>query len=229
MHTYSREYKQAFERYLRKGVPPEISVKGPRDILDVLLREVESEMRRELSSASQWTTYHMSLHFYLNGGRAVTLQEMGHLEAVKNEYESRYLQNFTQQIAEKARSLPNGNIVDDFSRGYEFGAVAWAHGGSRMDGTYQGTIYYGSDGKRYTSGTAHFAFSDRFADPLDVRSILAGLVDLPRKIEDFFTGQSEIEEFREEDLLEVILQNFEFGGDPYYITGGWKSNIQLLL
>ncbi len=246
MHPHSPEYKRAFELYLRKGVRPDGEVKaiglvgrlvaryGPR-LYAHLVRLAEERMRAELTRVGSWSSAQMAIHFYLGGGRDVTLEEIGHMNAIVAHYEKYYFQRFIDQILKEAHERDDGHMVETFDQGYDFSPIVWAHGESRMQGRFEGDIHTTHSQRRFISGKIHLRFSDTFTDPLDIRQILVGIIDFPHEVEVFlrdilgFADETLIEEFHEEDIIDDIRRSSEFRGQAYQITGQWTVDMQSFL
>lgn len=123
------------------------------------------------SSYDRWTISDFVRHYYRGQGRPVTLLEIGHLREIAEHYAfaegvEGAFRRLADQIADKARSSGPGAFTYDFGDAYDFGSVAFPHGGSEVSGIFVGLADDRGEmlGIR---GDIIFTFSDVFADPLD--------------------------------------------------------------
>jgi SPP1 gp7 family putative phage head morphogenesis protein len=117
-------------------------------------------------------------HYYYGDGRTLTLAEIGLLQEIAEHYAfatgtEGAFRRLSDQIADKARSVPAGRLSYDFDYWYDFGDVEFSHGGGSVKGTFQGTVIHDS-GILRISGESSFVFSDSFADPWDIGTELGG-------------------------------------------------------
>ena len=117
-----------------------------------------------------WTDLDFVSHYYFGGGRTVTLEEIGHLRAIAEQYAYRdgqegAFRRLVGQIASESRKQGDGPMSYLFGFWYDFGAVAFSHGDGTVQGVFNGAIQ--RHGPMIAiSGTADFHFSDRFEDPI---------------------------------------------------------------
>ena len=156
-----------------------------------------------------WTNLELSAHFYVGGGEAVTLEEIGLLDAVKQDYEREYLGLFLEQMREKSRSMPEGFFADNFDNSYNFIGTLYSFRNAGVRGSFVGEIKTNEQGERRLEGNAVFEFYDSFKDPLDIAETFAK------------TGAVFIEGFSEKDLWKIIKDGANIGGKPYKINGKW--------
>ncbi len=183
-------------------------------IIDTIIDDVSTKItellayfRNILLHVNIWKNRHFVAYFYVGGGRAVTLEEIGHLTRIRNYYETHYLQRFKNQLQQRAVHLPDGKFTDDFKHSYDFGAVSYPHGGSTIAGKFTGKIETLPSGKRVYSGNVSVAFSDVFTDP--IRVIDHVMLEIPT------VGQP----------YEWIALLAEVGGAKYDIRGNWETTV----
>jgi hypothetical protein len=69
------------------------------------------------------------------------------------------------QIADKARKNDATTLEYSFERAYDFGAVAFSHGGGRVAGSFSGSVDR-HDAVIEITSAASFQFTDEFKDPI---------------------------------------------------------------
>ncbi len=109
---------------------------------------------------------------YFADGRAVTLEEIGHLREIAEQYAyadgaQGSFRRLSGQISDAARENGAGELYVPFNNTYQFGDVAFSHGRGTVSGSFLGTVEYHDDMLRIT-GESNFEFADEFADPLDM-------------------------------------------------------------
>ncbi|WP_323716074.1 hypothetical protein [Paracoccus aminovorans] len=82
-------------------------------------------------------------HYYFGGGQAVTLDEIGHLRDIAEQYAYRdgtegAFRRLSGQIADAAREQGTGPVGYDFRFTYDFGSVAFSHGDGTVKGLFIG-------------------------------------------------------------------------------------------
>ncbi len=122
------------------------------------------------SSYDRWTNSDFVRHYYVGGGRAVHLLEIGHLREIAEQYAygdgaEGAFRRLADQIANAARSQGTGALQYRFEGAYDFGDVAFSHGDGVVRGEFIGYVDDRGNMLRI-SGEANFEFSDEFADPL---------------------------------------------------------------
>ncbi|REF70166.1 MULTISPECIES: hypothetical protein [Paracoccus] len=111
-------------------------------------------------------------HYYFGGGRAVTLDEIGYLRGIVEQYAYRdgaegAFPRLSGQIADAARKQGTGPVAYDFRFTYDFGSVAFSHGDGTVKELFIGWAEdYGEIFR--ISGDISFEFTDDFVDPLDM-------------------------------------------------------------
>ncbi|MFN0115325.1 MAG: phage minor head protein [Paracoccaceae bacterium] len=117
-----------------------------------------------------WTDLDFVNHYCSGAGRTVRLEELGHLQAIAEQYAYRdgdegVFHRLAGQIASNARQQGEGAISHEFRNAYDFGPVAFSHGCGVVRGYFSGVIRrHGS--MLAISGRADFFISDRFGDPV---------------------------------------------------------------
>lgn len=126
----------------------------------------------------RWEGRRFVAHFYLGGGRAVTLHEIGHLREIVEHYayeagvEGAY-RRLSGQIASAARDKGPGAFEYEFRGAYGFGDVEFSHGGGEVRGTFSGVAE--DRGAIYSvRGASSFEFHDVFTDPLGMEREFGG-------------------------------------------------------
>ncbi len=160
------------------------------------------------SGRPRWENLDFVRHFYFDGGRTVTLREIGHLREVVEHYAYRLgaFRRLSNEIAEFARESGEGAILDDFGQPYEFGQVEHAHGRSVVSGFYRGRRTDRGT-MMATACTIEFVFSDVFTDPANLRERLFGGSELNR-------------------VSPGIARLTDLGGRAYKITGSWTVRFE---
>lgn len=153
----------------------------------------------------KWTDFDLTRHFYLGGGRGVSLSEIGHLQGVIRYYFftlGKY-NDLNAQIVSAARRHLGGEFAYDFEKSYEFREYLYVFGGGVVSGVFVGSSHY-RDGMLVVKGTAEYFYDDMFTDPLDLREFLEGTSD-------------------PEDL-NWLEQAAEVGGHYFPIKDYWKTD-----
>lgn len=163
-----------------------------------------------------WENMELSAYFYVGQGQPVSLEKIGHLDAIRDYYNANYLQIFIDQIREKAASVPDGSMSDDFMRPYSFYAILYSYRSSTMSGLFTGEVTTLPTGQRTIDGLASFEFHDEFKDPLEFRQIWVGL----RNLVLFWDKITE---------KEAEMAWAELGGQPYAISSNWTMEIHEIL
>ncbi len=145
----------------------------------------EHDLQGLAAPGAYWSISDFIRHFYLGEGRAVTLEEIGHLRAIAEHYsysseppedspdqEHGAFRRQSNQIAREARGTGEGPLQYDFNGSYDFGDVEFPHGDAKVAGLFLGFVK--SDGEMLTvSGSATYRFTDTFTDPLDLRETIS--------------------------------------------------------
>lgn len=166
-----------------------------------------------------WENTEMSLYYFLGNGQGVTLEQMGHLERIRDYYTQHYLIRFQDQIRKNAAYAPLGVFQDNFDKSYGFINVIFSYGDSTVEGTFNGKITQLSDGTKLVSGNMYFRFSDTFKDPLDVGQTYVFL----RNAIPYLTDIKEV------DLAEWFKEATNLWQKPYLITGKWEMSFTSLV
>lgn len=124
------------------------------------------------SGPVRWGNREFVWHYYFGDGRAVTLEEIGHLREIAEQYAyadgaQGSFRRLSGQISDAARENGAGELYVPFNNTYQFGDVAFSHGRGTVSGSFLGSVEYHDDMLRIT-GESSFEFSDDFADPLDM-------------------------------------------------------------
>ncbi len=176
-------------------------------------------IRRYLENKSVWDDLDMSLYFYVGAGQPVTLEKLGHLDAIKRHYEANYQQAFRNQIIRESVGVRDGKINVSFSQSYDFKDVMYSYGNSGVLGKFEGNITTHASGKRVAVGNAELRFDDSFKDPVSI----AQLTVTVRKI---VPG---LEKLSEQQLSSLWRELSNLGGTPYAISGSWSTRLSLAL
>jgi hypothetical protein len=97
--------------------------------------------------------------------------EIGHLNDIARHYAydvdgEGAFRRLADQIADKARKGgATSTLTYTFDRIYDFGAVAYSHGGGRVAGSFSGAVDR-HDAVIEITGAASFQFTDEFKDPI---------------------------------------------------------------
>ena len=124
-----------------------------------------------VSDARRWGNIDFVRHYYFGRGRPVDLMEIGHLNEIARHYAYDVdgvgvFRRLSNQIADEARtSGATSRLEYTFDRTYDFGAVAFSHGGGRVEGSFSGTVDR-RDAVIEITGAASFQFTDEFKDPI---------------------------------------------------------------
>jgi len=304
-------YKKAFNLYLRKGVPIELSLKAAaqehptthyiwrtrgdnkvrashaanngrvfswdnpppvghpgedyncRCTAEPYLRG-ESEfanqtLTSEVNDASpKWKKQDFVEHAFKGGGD-VTLSGIGHLQDIINHYayhlgEAGIFEKVNGQVIVAARAVGDGYFPYEFSRSYDFTAVAYPHGGSTVSGIFKGYVSE-KNGLMKIDGTVEYFFDDAYTDPARIRDkLIFGTSDpgeaaeiLRRITEDLRQYLREIsdaysvpeilrritaiiaEYLPDTPSVEAVSEILRFitdgGGKVYAITGQWQTEL----
>lgn len=152
----------------------------------------------------QWTNVDLTRHFYLGGGRGVTLSEIGHLQGVINHYFytlGKY-NDVNAQIIEEARKHVDGEFYYSFGRSYAFRSYLYAFGGGVVEGVFVGSSQ-SKNGTLVIKGSVEYFYDDVFTDPVSIRE----QYDADGKPQD----------------MSQIEQLTEFGGSYFPIKDYWKT------
>lgn len=130
----------------------------------------------------------------LKGGGDVTLSGIGHLQDIITHYayhlgEVGIFEKVNGQVIDAARVVGDGYFSYEFSRSYDFTAVAYPHGGSTVSGIFKGYVSE-KNGLMKIDGTVEYFFDDDYTDPADIRQGLLGTSD-PRVKPQKFCGVSQ--------------------------------------
>jgi hypothetical protein len=159
--------------------------------------------RNILKAGGKWTNIHFVAHFYVGGGRPVTLKKIGHLDDVQDYYSKHYLKRFHDQLIDKAPA-EDGLYTNEFSAAYDFEDVKFSHGDSTIRGKFKGKVYTRRFGERLYEGNTAFHFHDVFTDPLDIVTVIKAL--LPG----------------ETDVWQWVKDLADTGGLAYEINDSWE-------
>lgn len=228
-----------FQYYLRKGIrlDPALLVKAveeeeqqrlppivdnyPFDINDVV-RYIAQEYLKNVPDASRWEDVHFVKHFYLGNGRGVTLDEIGHLNEVMQAAEGIMYERLKQQVADAAAKSESGRFEYAFQNRYDFD-VEFSYGESKLDGLYEGEVFWMGRGLRGYRGIAKISFSDAFVDPVDRiqvrRWFNATTVDINKWAKELTGFDLSLE------ITDEMIRNAEMGGMSYPITGAWEWGV----
>lgn len=199
----------AFNYYLRKGVQLNVE-----DLLTKLTKQEEPQplSREELQEivpqpGPYWEDISFVAHFYLAAGEPVTLQQIGHLDAVKKISESEIYPRFKNQMAQDIRrnNIRSGAYSNDFSGSYSFSAISFMHGNGTVKGQFDGIVKWEGDVQVFT-GQAFLEFSDIFSDPFSIIEKLTGNSNDP-------------------DVPYLLRHLANLTGTPYPITGEWEAEL----
>lgn len=83
-------------------------------VAPIIAKEIRNELLDYLKKTIPWGNREMSLYFFLGNGKGVMLEEIGHLNAIRNYYVQHYLPRFEEQIRQHAASAPIGPFQDSF-------------------------------------------------------------------------------------------------------------------
>ncbi len=139
-----------------------------------------------------------------------------HLNAIKSHYETHYYSNFTSQIGEKAKTLPDGSFNDRFEKSYNFKEVLFSYRMSTLHGKFEGEINTLPSGNRVIKGTTEIQFIDWFSDPVDMRQITLLLINQLRS-----------NPMKDKEIAEFYRIWSEVGGKPYPILEKWDRKIEI--
>ncbi len=118
----------------------------------------------------KWTNVDLTQHFYLGGGRGVTLSEIGHLHGVINYYFyslGKY-SDVNAQIVDAARKHLGSEFAYPFDNSYGFRGYLYVFGGGVIAGMFVGSSRY-QNGMLVVKGKVEFFYDDTFTDPVDLR------------------------------------------------------------
>lgn len=180
-------------------------IEGSLDRISEKVVVILEYFRRLLSTVGRWEDRHFAAHFYVGGGRLITLDEIGHLKDIQAYYEAHYLERFVSQIRNNAAIHIHGRFEDSFERAYNFRPVKYSHGGVTISGYFNGNITINTDGRKTVSGKAKIHFNDEFTDPVRfIDKVLPFLNITP---------------------TEWMILVGELGGERYPIEGDWEIKI----
>jgi hypothetical protein len=171
-----------------------------------------------LKISNRWGNLHFTLHFYIGGGKGVTLRQTGNFETIKQFYEANYQQAFINQIINKVLHSPEGLLLDDFEHSYNFKPALYSLGKSIMRGRFAGTISHEPHNTIRIKGNILFELEDSFKDPLSTSEIIATIIDYIPFLE-----------FSEEDLPKFIKNITNYGGIVYPITEQWTTELDFVV
>jgi hypothetical protein len=129
------------------------------------------------SGARRWGNPDFVRWYYFGRGQAVDLMEIGHLNEIAQRYAYEVgtkdkpdgegaFRRLADQIADEARKGgATSTLTHTFDRTYDFGAVAYSHGGGRVAGSFLGSVDR-HDAVIEITGAASFQFTDEFKDPI---------------------------------------------------------------
>ena len=159
-----------------------------------------------LGSANPWSSLDLVKHFYFGGGRALSLEEIGHLKAVVEHYRDHHgaFRRVAGQVADAARSKMDGSFVYDYARTYGFRPIAWVHGDAVVSGYFQGNVR-SHQGMLSVEGNCFFDFSDVFTDPTDLMKLIR--VEKPQ------------------DLPLAVRLGSDLLGTAFHVFGNWYTRL----
>jgi Phage Mu protein F like protein len=166
------------------------------------------------NSFDKWSKLDFVDHFYFGGGRDVTLSETGHLAGVIDYYFYRIFREgkhsydrVNAQIIDAARKHPSGAFHYDFNNSYkEFKKYLFVFGGVTIRGAFTGMVRH-EKGMMYIQGNVEYHYTDTFTDPFDQREEQIGTSDPAAASPE-------------------LLEDTEYGGTFYDISGEWRSSFQ---
>ncbi len=157
----------------------------------------------------RWLWYDFFNHFFLGGGEAIILWQVGHLQDVIDASKEHVFKGVERQVFRDARSVENGRFDDTFKNTYTFYSVSFIHGRATVEGRYNGYVTKIGNAL-YIDVDVEYSFKDVFTDPFDIREINNGTSD-PRAI-------------NPDDLIDG-----EFGGQFYDITDSWTTKLTAVI
>ena len=178
--------------------------------------EVLQYFRQQLANIPRWENKHMIAHFYIGSGRPVSLQEIGHYNAIKNYYTDRYLPRFLSQMQRSAILAKDGIFHNNFETTYDFEDILYSYRNCTVKGLFTGHIQRTTSGERIIQGTISVEFLDKFRAPGSALQIIS-------MASDFLPFTDKIEE----SDISLLLQNLaDVGGQAYEIQGSWETTYQ---
>ncbi|MFO1242541.1 MAG: phage minor head protein [Rickettsiales bacterium] len=153
---------------------------------------------------NKWTDYDLTRHFYLGGGRGVSLSEIGRKKGLINYYFytlGKY-NDVNAQIIDSARRHLGEEFSYSFSNSYGFRDYLYVFGGGVVDGIFVGTSDY-QNGMIIVKGNVEYFYDDVFTDSLSIRELYDN-------------------DPRPEDML-WIEKITQFGGSYFPIKDYWKT------
>lgn len=157
----------------------------------------------------RWAWYDFVLHYYFGGGSAIKLSHVGHLQDVINTSREHVFKGVERQVFKDARTTISGKLNDTFERSYPFYSVSFVHGGSTVEGHYNGSVSrVGS--ALHINVEVIYNFNDVFTDPLDIRERNSGSSD---------AGAIQADE----------LIDSEAGGQLYDVYDHWTTRLSAII
>ena len=186
---------------------------GCRCVAEEYSAEVAENANQDIQSGiaqtgERWKNEDFVEHFYLGLGRTVSLEQIGHLNGIR-EYYFYHLgayDRINRQIVEKARTN-TGSFTYSFDGGYDFDTYVYSFGGGTVKGRFDGSAIHHL-GAMEIEGDIHYTYSDVFTDPASIREVLAGDSDMLSALS---------------TLPPALVAISEMGGAPYKLEGRWRT------
>lgn len=187
---------------------------------------------------SGWSNEDFVEHYFNGRGRGVTLTEIGHHDAIVEEYFKRRAKALKGQIATAARRVATGAVSYDFGRPYDMQSISFSIGDTVIGGVFTGYSEE-HDGILNITGSLEFYQRDEFADPLDIGERLRGIgiENAPDvEVDDYRPGRVLYDNLHKplNDYLRGRLGLPATGGQnlgiregvPYSITSEWSGRLE---
>lgn len=172
-------------------------------LTQVITTEAKDAQRR-------WGNLEFLWHFYIGGGAAKTLSEIGWLGGVIERSKSVMFDRVLAQVAASAMEVQSGAFSGSWDKSYEFESLLYSFGGVTIRGTFGGSAT--KIGKFiYVDVKARYEFWDEFTDPVSVR--------------EFVLGTSAVSALPPSLLGAYVLTVTDIRGAAFEVSGEWETSI----
>lgn len=158
-----------------------------------------------IKDQEKWSDLKFKLHFFMGGGRTLTLSEIGFLSDMIAKAREVMFKALEDQIADKMREMQTGSLVYTTNASYNFGDVHPYFGGGTIRTRTEGTVTKNGD-TLSIKGIVYYQYEDTFTDPFNIRQKKYG------------TSSPENVPYWE-------LKMTDRGGTYFKIIGDWTTSI----
>ncbi len=172
---------------------------------------LKQEIISSINDGRKWTTFDFGYHFAFGNGRAVTLDEIGHLSGVIEISQQKIFPKIESQVTDKMRQIQSGSLIYRTENGYQFSGAHWVLGKGVVQTQTVGRVK--KNGNILTlNAEVTYTYSDEITDPVNIREAIRGhhrIHELPNA----WWGGAEL------FVTDLFL------GRAYAVNGVWKTKL----